>query len=101
MSEKQQYSKAVEDDQWYLRAACRYDLDKMFPSAPKDLSYIVEARKVCASCPVQQECLEYVLEFSLVDMVGFWAGKTIRQLSIEQKSRGIAKRRRYRRSGVS
>ena len=81
------------DDKWYYRAACAYDVDRMFPSQPKDLSYIVEARKVCASCTVIDECLEYALSFSLVDMAGFWAGKTVRQLNLEQKERGITPKR--------
>ena len=81
------------DDKWYLHAACAYDVDRMFPSQPKDLSYIVEARKVCASCSVIDECLDYTLSYSLVDMAGFWAGKTVRQLNIEQKERGITPKR--------
>lgn len=60
----------------------------MFPLEHKDITYISEARAICKSCPVQEPCLEYALEFPAADMHGVWAGHTSRQLAAEQRRRG-------------
>jgi len=75
---------------WMKNARCRGETDKMFPKGHKDISYIQEAREMCAHCTVRPRCLDYALEFPAADMHGVWAGLTSRQLAAEQKRRGIA-----------
>lgn len=74
---------------WMDDANCRGVTYKMFPQHHKDITYIQEAREICADCKVQHECLEYALEFPPADMHGVWAGLTSRQLASEQKRRGV------------
>ena len=61
----------------------------MFPQYHKDATYIEQARKLCKTCPVKTQCLNYALEFPPADMHGVWAGHTPRQLAAEQRNRGI------------
>lgn len=79
--------------EWMARSRCRGETDKMFPKGHKDISYIQEAREMCANCTVRPQCLEYALEFPAADMHGVWAGLTSRQLAAEQKRRKISPKR--------
>lgn len=57
-------------------AACRGLNPKLFfPERGEMVSQ--EARDVCASCPVQEECLEYAIRVGERD--GVWGGKSGRQ----------------------
>lgn len=45
-----------------------------FPVTDKtDIAATVEARKICAGCPVRQECLDFAIS---TNQVGIWGGKT-------------------------
>lgn len=74
---------------WMDNANCKGQTNLMFPQHHKDITYIQQAREICANCEVQKECLEYALEFPAADMHGVWAGLTSRQLGAEQKRRGV------------
>jgi len=74
---------------WSHKAACRGSQHLMFTRGHKDITYIADARAICATCPVQEECLNYALQFAPGDMHGVWAGLTSRQLKAEQRKRGI------------
>lgn len=84
---------AIPRYEWMDRARCKNQTDKMFPKGHKDISYIQEAREMCANCTVRKKCLEYALEFPAADMHGVWAGLTSRQLAAEQKRRKISPKR--------
>ena len=75
---------------WQTDAACKGKTELMFPKEHKDISYIAQARQICAECPVKSDCLEYALQFPPADMHGVWAGLTSRQLAAEQRRRGVA-----------
>ena len=72
---------------WHGRALCRkLPLDLSEPlffgtedrQAPEDLIVAVEtARRVCAVCPVEQECLTYALEHDM--RYGVWGGTSGKQ----------------------
>jgi len=78
---------------WSTNAACLGKGDKMFPKGHKDLSYISEARRICRTCPVRKDCLEYALSFPTSDLHGVWAGLTPRQLSAEAQRLGVSPER--------
>jgi Transcription factor WhiB len=80
---------AFNKENWMSEASCKGKTHVMFPKEHKDITYIVDARALCAECPVQPQCLEYALEFPAADMHGVWAGLTSRQLAAEQRRRGI------------
>lgn len=72
MSELEEYSR-----QWHDRAACKglsefFDMDSGEASIPRD--ELAMMRKICASCPVLEECLADTLHFS--DEYTFRAGYT-------------------------
>jgi len=71
---------------WHGRGLCvGEDPDVFFPSqgAPG-----TKARKICAACPVHQDCLEYATE---ADEFGIWGGLD------QQERRNLRKRRQWRR----
>ncbi len=69
---------------WMLTAKCRgVDPGEFFPS---DGSGVDRAQKVCATCPVQSECLEYALSARIEH--GVWGGAS------ERERRRILRRRR-------
>lgn len=77
-------------EDWRDHAACASDADLMFPE-PSDKAGIREARVVCAGCPVQQQCLAYVIGMEAgraKDMrSGIWAGRTPSQRYYIYKTR--------------
>ena len=79
----------IGESDWFELASCKGLTHLMFPKEHKDITYIAEARRICASCPVQPQCLEYALEFPPADMHGVWAGLTSRQLAAEQRRRKV------------
>lgn len=72
---------------WHLDAACRgADPNLFFPERGEPTS---EAKRICASCPVQTECLEYgVVENPIA---GIWGGRAFRDrqaLRMGRETRG-------------
>ena len=82
-------SLAIPKKAWFGMAACKGKTELMFPKQHKDITYIAQARALCRTCPVIDNCLEYALEFPPADMHGVWAGLTSRQLAAEQRRRKI------------
>ena len=80
---------AIPRKDWFSLASCKGKTELMFPKQHKDITYIAQARAICKTCPVKNECLEYALEFPAADMHGVWAGLTSRQLAAEQRRRKI------------
>jgi WhiB family transcriptional regulator, redox-sensing transcriptional regulator len=69
---------------WMGKGACRnYEPSVFFPS---DGVGVDRARKICATCPVTADCLEYALT-NRIDH-GVWGGAS------ERERRRILKRRR-------
>jgi WhiB family redox-sensing transcriptional regulator len=61
---------------WQKQAACRGDgTERFFP--PAGAADMLEARRVCNSCPVIDECLHFAL--SDPGLKGIWAGTSGRQ----------------------
>ena len=62
---------------WRDEAACRdADPDLFFPigSTGPALRQIVEAKRICRTCPVQARCLAWALHNGITD--GVWGGTT-------------------------
>lgn len=69
---------------WWRYGECNgLDPDLFFPQQGGDT---VGARKVCASCPVRRQCLEYALANN--EHWGIWGGLT------EMERRAIRRRRK-------
>jgi WhiB family redox-sensing transcriptional regulator len=65
----------AEERPWAAYAACRRaDPDLFFPGPDGDVS---EALKICAGCPVQEDCLEWALDTRV--RYGVWGGTTERE----------------------
>ena len=57
-------------EEWKLDGVCRtIDPELWFPDAPQTGAL---AKKLCRTCPVIEECLEYALENG--EMYGVWGG---------------------------
>jgi WhiB family redox-sensing transcriptional regulator len=74
----------IEQNAWMAKGACRnYEPSVFFPS---DGVGVDRARKICATCNVTEDCLEYAL-LHRIDH-GVWGGAS------ERERRRILKRRR-------
>ena len=69
---------------WMANGNCRNYPPAMF--FPSDGVGVDRARKICATCPVVEPCLEYALEHRIEH--GVWGGAS------ERERRRILKRRR-------
>lgn len=69
---------------WHLQAACRGYIaagkDLWFPSNDSrgKRSIVAQAKAICATCPVQQQCLEYAMTRERA-LPGIWGGLTGQQ----------------------
>ena len=58
---------------WFRRAACRNsDTSLFFPGRYSPPSAAAAALAICATCPVQAECLQYALDAD--EKIGIWGG---------------------------
>ena len=72
------------DTSWRDEAACRgLDTEVFFPLSDEEAD---EAKAICATCPVREECLEFALLTRQDD--GVWGGLT------EAERRRLRRRRR-------
>jgi WhiB family redox-sensing transcriptional regulator len=73
-----------QEQDWMLHARCRsLSPGEFFPS---DGVGVDKARKICAQCSVQTDCLEYALKYRIDH--GVWGGAS------ERERRRILRRRR-------
>jgi WhiB family redox-sensing transcriptional regulator len=76
-----EYSK---ETAWMQHAKCHgADPERFFPT---ESTGVDDARRVCAECPVQVECLEYALD-NRIDL-GIWGG-----VSQRERKRILSRRR--------
>lgn len=62
------------DHEWRAKAACKgLDTSLFFP-ARGDMAAAHAAIRVCETCPVQNECREYSLQFPDYAISGIWGG---------------------------
>ena len=63
------------DMSWRQRGACKgLDPDVFYPASDEEAE---EAKGICATCVVQEPCLEYALRNREAD--GIWGGATVRE----------------------
>ena len=72
------------ETEWMQRGLCREIPPAVF--FPSDGVGVEAARRICATCPVKEPCLEYALAFRIDH--GVWGGCS------ERERRRILKRRR-------
>jgi WhiB family transcriptional regulator, redox-sensing transcriptional regulator len=66
---------ASEDGSWFDRGPCRQvDPELFFPDKGGSTR---DAKRICRSCPVRSECLEYALEND--ERFGVWGGLSERE----------------------
>lgn len=65
----------MEDNDWMARGNCRFEPPATF--FPSDGVGVEVAKRICATCPVKGECLEYALQ-NRIDH-GVWGGTSERQ----------------------
>lgn len=84
------------DGHWQKRAACRgADGNLFFPpmqakGGPTPATFTAKAREICARCPVQAECLDWVLRnVRSSDDHGTWASTNRNQRAAMRKRMGL------------
>jgi WhiB family redox-sensing transcriptional regulator len=73
-----------------LRGLCRERAPEEF--FPSDGVGVERARKICAECPVKDECLEYALTYRIDH--GVWGGASERERRRILRARRLAAARR-------
>jgi hypothetical protein len=77
--------------EWQERAACNeWTADLFYPRSATDSNVYIEARKVCALCPVQVECLSHALSHD--EQHGMWGGRTPNERQQILKNLGISRK---------
>jgi WhiB family redox-sensing transcriptional regulator len=76
--------------EWMAEGNCRNESPSVF--FPSDGVGVDFARRICATCPVKLECLEYALANGIDH--GVWGGAS------ERERRRIARRRRLERAAA-
>lgn len=67
-------SALLESAQWMARAAClNADTEVFFPDTGDSAD---EAKRICARCPVVQQCLDWALSLP-AETVGIWGATTV------------------------
>jgi|GEM_PF-167308 len=79
-----------EEAKWRDLAICKDTTELFFPSASEG---VVVAKKICDTCPVQVECLEFALETR--EDFGIWGGTSERerQRILRQRQRAASTRK--------
>lgn len=72
-----------QDDEWNwrLESSCSSVSPELFFARPSNLKKMAEAKAICASCPVLEQCREYALDPAHFEFTqyGLWAGMTERE----------------------
>ena len=69
--------------QWSLKAVCLDAEPETF--FPEKGGSTREAKRICAECPVSDECLEYAIEYN--ERFGIWGGKSTIERNKEKRER--------------
>ena len=78
------------DTNWMTRGKCR-DLppETFYPDSSVG---VARARRICARCPVKDQCLEHALRYHIAD--GIWGGSSERQrLGLQRERRELNAKR--------
>jgi len=79
------------DAEWMSNGKCKTTDPEMF--FPSDGLGVIKAQRICAKCPVSEQCLEYALD-NHIDH-GVWGGKS------ERERRRILRARRVRNDAIA
>jgi WhiB family redox-sensing transcriptional regulator len=79
------FGEVFEPPAWQAEAACIGAPPGLFFSERGDNAKIAAAKKLCAQCPVREECLE----FGLMEKHGVWGGLSERQRREVRRERAV------------
>lgn len=85
---------AMLSDEWWNAAACRNaEPDLFFPisATPASRAVVQRAKRVCASCPVAAQCLNYALHHRQEQ--GIWGGLTDEERRLLRRRQATLERR--------
>lgn len=73
---------------WVEQAACRDADPAMFFPGPGrgNAAAAKQAKELCRTCPVVNECLAYAMGFSPRSLTGIWGGMTERERARQHKA---------------
>jgi len=72
------------EQEWMAEGNCRFEPPATF--FPSDGVGVEVAKRICASCPVKEPCLEYALDYRIDH--GVWGGTSERQRRRILRKRG-------------
>ena len=74
---------------WMSDAACKpEDHDLFFPESTTGPGTYARARRICARCPVRDECAEYAITHAMT--AGLWGSMTPAERKQERRRRRVA-----------
>lgn len=78
-----------EDTAWIKRGSCVGATHLFFPGKSSSWK-TAEAKRLCSTCPVRKQCLEYALKYS---PTGVWGGTSGNDRSKIRAARGLTRGR--------
>jgi WhiB family redox-sensing transcriptional regulator len=86
----------VLDPEWRDKAACKGINPNLFVPPQGAQLMIQAAKKVCAGCPVTEECLDEALSRTAEQVHGVWGGTTQKQrIKMKKQRPPLPGRNRY------
>jgi len=79
-------SGALAPPPWTEEAACQYVDPDLWFAGRENWQRTRQAKKICATCPVRPECLEYALSIGEVRK-GVWGGMAPKERQAEHRRR--------------
>lgn len=79
---------ALERPEWFARAACRGTNPELFFVDRQHTADAVHAKRICATCPVRAECLDYALVSN--ERFGVWGGCSVDERIALRRQRGLS-----------
>lgn len=82
-----------ESESWKLEGVCAtVDPELFFPDRDSSAEYNPAlAKRICASCPVIAQCLEYALKHN--EQHGIWGGASVVERRAMRRARGMTRER--------
>ena len=83
-------SATAKTDQWVEQAACSGRNPRLFFADSGEVALLEAARRICATCPVQAQCLAAAIEHD--ERFGVWGGLDTRERDARQGRRQLTDR---------
>lgn len=77
-------------EKWRDHAACKnVPIETFFPTKGASQKKVEQAKAICNTCKVKQDCYEWSIQFPERSLMGIWGGMTGKDRRAERKRLGL------------